>query len=174
MAVNKLVEYPIKHLGGVTRLKVPAGSVVMAAIGLENLDDPVHVLVAEPVLGKDEELEGKVEISLLALSRREKFNEPDEDKFLQYIGSVPWDNGYKLHHIFQINNWSDFESPDEESLEERVLALEAIVAELTKTKIDLPNPPKVAIETAIKNIEEGTKQAEELANKLADELEKED
>jgi hypothetical protein len=102
MSVYKIVPHPIRNFSGISKIKVPEGSVAMKVIALDNTHDIVHILVSQPIPPGVE-----TEIEILTIAENTPFNEPDDDKYLQYIGSVAWDNGHKLHHVFEISKYED-------------------------------------------------------------------
>lgn len=129
MSVHRIVSYPITNLSGKSKKTVPVGSNVIDAVAFTSTKEVVYVLIAEPVV-PDGEVVAYMDIELLTLNATTPFSDPDEDKLLHYIGSVVWDNGYKIHHIFQIQKWADVEDDSEESEPEFV------------GDVNLPEPPQ--------------------------------
>jgi len=112
MAVYKIVAHPITKLNGVTTKTVPAGSRVIGAIGIISAPDVVHALICEPIPNREPYAETEPEteeIRILCVTDQTAFSDPAEDEFLNYVGTVVWDNAYRINHIFQICAVEDYD-----------------------------------------------------------------
>jgi hypothetical protein len=109
MAVRRIKKYPLKTLNGVNEISVPVGSHIIGVAAFNNLPDPVHAFVAEEVKAVGYIVEDPEVKKVLVTTDDGPFNDPGEDQALQYIGTVLWDNGYRVNHVFEIETLPNFD-----------------------------------------------------------------
>ena len=103
MSVRRIKEYPLMVLNGVNKLTVPGDSIVVGVGGLQSTNEIVHAFVEEPYYKLDEESPPPSEtIKLLVLNARTPFSEPEGNEVLFYVGTVVWDNGHRMSHVYEI------------------------------------------------------------------------
>ena len=100
--VRRIKQYPLKVLNGISKVEVPVGSVLIGAIALPNTNAIVHVTILEEVPAVGTKLE-KETLDILAVIGPAPFSDPGVDKALQFIGTVIWDNGHRVTHVFHID-----------------------------------------------------------------------
>ena len=108
MTVRRIVKKPLPRLNGINKLEVKESTTVLGIQELPNFDDPIQLLLIEevPPVGKADE--SKKTIEILLINDQMAFSDPGEDKALQYIGTVVWDKGYRVHHAFEVEDVPDF------------------------------------------------------------------
>ena len=101
MTTFRFVTYPIHHFHGVNKYNVPEGTAVLNAKAFENSPDVINIITSQPVREPGEEpvLE---ELRIMCIAAGGEVTEPDEPEYLDYINTVVWDNGHRVHHLFEV------------------------------------------------------------------------
>ena len=100
--VRQIKTYPIKKYQGTSKITVPEGSLLIGVVNKDAIgEEPVQLLVLQEVVPKQIQ-RGTTEIEILVSNDDATFSDISEDKALQYIGSVVWNGGYRISHVFEI------------------------------------------------------------------------
>lgn len=147
MTVRRIVKKPLPRLNGVNKIEVKESTTVLGVQELPNMEDPIQLLLVEEVapVGKVDESTKTIEI--LLINDQMAFSDPGENKALQYIGTVVWDKGYRVHHAFEVEDAPDFSQVIEQLQQEDPGFMEAVnTVGFSEDGIELKPEPEPAPE----------------------------
>ena len=125
--ICKIKRYGIGRINNdYSTISLPKESAIIGVIAkdTEPGGDIIQLLVEEPICPKDHEVEME-EHKVLVVHDELPYGEAlKEGEFLAYVGTVLWDNAYKIHHVFEVANDAQFTFDDPDYIEDSTQGLE--------------------------------------------------
>ena len=109
--ICKIKRYGIGRINNdYSTISLPKESVIIGVVAkdTEPGGEIIQLLVEEPIHPKDYKVEME-EHKVLVVHDELPYGEAlKEGEFLAYVGTVLWDNAYKIHHVFEVSSDSWF------------------------------------------------------------------